>query len=50
MTHEPTATVPAVPILRATQVYSMAVLCLVVGLGIGYLMRGSQLTVHSGSE
>ncbi|MGC1423586.1 MAG: tetratricopeptide repeat protein [Terracidiphilus sp.] len=45
MTHDPTATVPAVPILRSAQVYSMAVLCLAVGLGIGYLMRGSQLTV-----
>lgn len=27
---------------RATQVYAMAVICLVVGLAIGYLFRGSQ--------
>jgi cytochrome c-type biogenesis protein CcmH/NrfG len=27
---------------RATQVYTMAVVCLVVGLAIGYLFRGSQ--------
>ncbi len=27
---------------RATQVYTMAALCLVVGLAIGYLFRGSQ--------
>ena len=45
MTDEPTATVPAVPTLRSAQVYSMAALCLAVGLGIGYLMRGSQLAV-----
>ena len=40
-----TAAVPAAPVLRAVQVYSMAALCLAVGLGIGYLMRGSQLAV-----
>jgi cytochrome c-type biogenesis protein CcmH/NrfG len=45
MTDEPTAAVPAVPNLRAAQVYSMAAFCLAVGLGIGYLMRGSQLAV-----
>jgi cytochrome c-type biogenesis protein CcmH/NrfG len=42
MTNEPTAAVPRVPSLRAAQVYSMATFCLAVGLGIGYLMRGSQ--------
>ncbi len=45
MTDEPTAAVPAAPSLRAAQVYSMAAFCLAVGLGIGYLMRGSQLAV-----
>jgi cytochrome c-type biogenesis protein CcmH/NrfG len=43
MTDESTAAVPAMPTLRAAQVYSMAAFCLAVGLGIGYLMRGSQL-------
>ncbi|MGA9585257.1 MAG: tetratricopeptide repeat protein [Terracidiphilus sp.] len=42
---EPSATVPALPTLRAAQVYTMAAFCMVVGLGIGYLMRGSQLAV-----
>jgi cytochrome c-type biogenesis protein CcmH/NrfG len=45
MTDDQTATLPAVPTLRPAQVYSMAALCLAVGLGIGYLMRGSQLAV-----
>ena len=45
MTDEPTAALPAAPTLCAAQVYSMAALCLAVGLGIGYLMRGSQLAV-----
>ena len=31
--------------LKATQVYTMAGVCLVLGLGIGYLMRSSQLAV-----
>lgn len=43
MTDEPTTALA--PTLRAAQVYSMAALCLAVGLGIGYLMRGSQLAV-----
>jgi len=47
MTNEPTPAIPAVQTLRAAQVYSMAALCLVVGLGMGYLMRGSQLAVLS---
>ena len=33
------------PTLRATPVFSMALICLGVGLGIGYLMRGSQQAV-----
>ncbi len=45
MTDEPIATFPAAPTLRASRVYSMAALCLAVGLGIGCLMRGSQLAV-----
>ena len=38
---EPT---PSGSVWRATQVYAMAVICLVVGLAIGYLFRGSQST------
>jgi cytochrome c-type biogenesis protein CcmH/NrfG len=33
------------PTLRAAPVFSMALICLGVGLGIGYLMRGSQQAV-----
>jgi cytochrome c-type biogenesis protein CcmH/NrfG len=47
MTDESTAAVPAMPTLRAAQVYTMAAFCLAVGLGIGYLMRGSQLAAPS---
>jgi cytochrome c-type biogenesis protein CcmH/NrfG len=45
MDSEPTTPTTATPSLNAAQVCSMAVLCLVVGLGIGYLMRSSQLAV-----
>lgn len=45
MIDEPTTAISGAPTLRAAQVYSMAVLCLAVGLGIGYLMRGSRLAV-----
>ena len=45
MTIEPTSAIPAAPALRTAQVYSLATLCLAVGLGIGYLMRSSQLAV-----
>jgi hypothetical protein len=45
MTEELTTPLPAAPTLRAAQVYAMASISLVVGLGIGYLMRGSQLAV-----
>jgi hypothetical protein len=31
--------------LQASHVYAVAIICLVVGLGIGYLMRSSQLAV-----
>jgi cytochrome c-type biogenesis protein CcmH/NrfG len=33
------------PALRAAHVYSMAVICLGAGLGLGYLMRSSQLAI-----
>jgi len=47
MTDKSTPPVPAMPTLRAAQVYAMAAFCLAVGLGIGYLMRGSQLAALS---
>ena len=45
MANEGTTASTASPSLRATQVYGMAVLCLVVGLAIGYLLRGPQSPV-----
>src|SRR5208282_5074523 len=42
MPNEPTAQPTAGSVWRAKQVYAMAVICLVVGLAIGYLFRGSQ--------
>lgn len=33
------------PFIERTNVYAMATICLVAGLGIGYLMRGSELAV-----
>jgi len=45
MAKEPTTASTASETLQATQVYAMAVICLVVGLVIGYLLRGSQLPV-----
>jgi cytochrome c-type biogenesis protein CcmH/NrfG len=36
---------PPAPVLQATHVYTMAVICLAAGLGIGYLMRSSQFDV-----
>src|ERR1700750_2258534 len=47
MTDGSTAAVQAMPNLRAAQVHTMAAFCLAVGLGIGYLMRGSQLSATS---
>ncbi len=47
MNNGPTTTGTETPSLRATQVYSTACLCLVVGLAIGYLMHSSQLAVQS---
>ncbi len=46
MTNEPVTASTAAPTLRATPVFSMALICLGAGLGIGYLMRGSQQAVH----
>jgi cytochrome c-type biogenesis protein CcmH/NrfG len=40
-----TTAITAQASLKAPQVYAMAGVCLVLGLGIGYLMRSSQLAV-----
>jgi len=42
MPNEPTTKLAAGSVWQAKQVYAMAVVCLVVGLAIGYLFRGSQ--------
>jgi cytochrome c-type biogenesis protein CcmH/NrfG len=42
MANEPTAQPSAGSAWQAKQVYAMAAVCLVVGLAIGYLFRGSQ--------
>jgi cytochrome c-type biogenesis protein CcmH/NrfG len=42
MENEPTTQSTAGAAWQAKQVYAMAVICLVVGLAIGYLFRGSQ--------
>jgi len=42
MPNEPTTKLAAGSAWQAKQVYAMAVVCLVVGLAIGYLFRGSQ--------
>ncbi len=42
MPTEPTTQPTAGSVWQAKQVYAMAVICLVVGLAIGYLFRGSQ--------
>ena len=42
MANEPTTQPTAGSAWQAKQVYAMAVVCLVVGLAIGYLFRGSQ--------
>ena len=42
MANEPTTQLTAGSFWQAKQVYAMAVICLVVGLAIGYLFRGSQ--------
>lgn len=46
MDNDPTTPTTATPLLKAAQVYSMAVLCVLIGLGVGYLMRSSQLAVQ----
>lgn len=40
-----TAPLPQPSVLQSSHVYAMAVICLLAGLGIGYLMRSSQLAV-----
>ena len=45
MENETTMPANAPAFLKATQVYAMATLCLMIGLTIGYLMRNSQLAV-----
>lgn len=45
MANEPTTALTASPSLQSTRVYVMAALCLVAGLAIGYLLRGSQWPV-----
>lgn len=42
MTNEAVEPKPAASVWQSTQVYTMAVVCLVVGLALGYLFRGSQ--------
>jgi len=42
MPNEPTTQPTVGSVWQAKQVYAMAVICLVVGLAIGYLFRGSQ--------
>jgi tetratricopeptide (TPR) repeat protein len=42
MTDEITTATAESPHLQATHVYAMAVICLVAGLAIGYVLRGSQ--------
>jgi tetratricopeptide (TPR) repeat protein len=43
MSNQPTTESAPSPTLQAAQVYAMAVICLGIGLAIGYLFRGSQL-------
>lgn len=45
MAYQATTASTASETLRATQVYGMAVICLAVGLTIGYLLRGTQSPV-----
>lgn len=45
MENEITTPTIAHPSLKATHVYAMAIVCAVIGLAIGYMMRSSQLAV-----
>lgn len=45
MTNESATAWPADPTLQATQVYFLALLCLVAGLGVGYLLRSPQAVI-----
>ena len=44
MENEIAMPIAAPALLKAKQVYTMAIVCLVIGLAIGYMMRSSQLT------
>ena len=45
MENEATTLTVAPAFLKAKQVYAMAMICLVIGLAIGYMMRSSQLAI-----
>ena len=45
MANEPTTASTASPSLQAARVYAMAVICLVAGLAVGYVLRGSKSPV-----
>jgi hypothetical protein len=45
MANEPTTASIASPTLQATHVYAMALICLVAGLAIGYLLKGTRPAV-----
>jgi len=45
MANEPTTASSGSPTLQATHVYAMALICLVAGLAMGYLLRGPRSTV-----
>jgi cytochrome c-type biogenesis protein CcmH/NrfG len=47
MENQPTTAPTASPSFQATHVYAMAAICLVLGLAIGYLVRGQQPSVSS---
>jgi hypothetical protein len=45
MANEPTSASTASPSLQAARVYAMAAICLVAGLAVGYVLRGSKSPV-----
>src|SRR5579863_9768760 len=45
MNNEATMPTASPALLKATQVYIMAFICLLLGLAIGYMMRSSQMAV-----
>jgi cytochrome c-type biogenesis protein CcmH/NrfG len=50
MENQPTTAPTAGPSFQATHVYAMAAICLVVGLAIGYLVRGAQPPVSPAQQ